>query len=143
MSVQARMDAESVRALAARGLETGRKPWGLVEPDAGRLETADLARLMETGPRDSRYGAGLPRSDAATRSSPSVGEAEALLLDRRSAALEASPVAKHEWPAVSRVLDPDLLAPLLGISVLQPADGTCRVSERRPTMRRRACIMWR
>jgi hypothetical protein len=33
------------------------------------------------------------------------------------AALEASPVPKYEWPAVSRVLDTDLLASLLGISV--------------------------
>src|SRR5262245_7802192 len=113
VSVRSPMAAQSVRALAVEAWRRA-EAMGLVEPDDGRLETADLARLMKRL-RD----AGIARTPALRLDNvelPSVGEAEALLR-LVIAALEASPVAKHEWPAVSRVLDPDLLAPLLGISV--------------------------
>ena len=113
VSVKSPMTAQSVRALAVEAWRRA-EAMGLVEPDGGRLETANLARLMKRL-RD----AGIARTPALRLDNvelPSVGEAEALLR-LVIAALEASPVAKHEWPAVSRVLDPDLLAPLLGISV--------------------------
>jgi hypothetical protein len=88
------MDARSVRALAVEAWRRA-EAMGLIEPDARRLEAADVARLVKR------------LRDA---------EAEAFLR-LVIAALEASPVAKYEWPAVSRVLEPDQLAPLLGISV--------------------------
>src|SRR4029453_1376299 len=113
VSVRSPMAAPSVQALAVEGWSRA-EAMGLVEPDGGRLETADLARLMKRL-RD----AGIARTPALRLDNvelPAVGEGEALLR-LVIAALEASPVAKHEWPAVSRVLDPELLAPLLGISV--------------------------
>jgi hypothetical protein len=88
---------------------------GLVEPEEGRrLDTPDLVRLVKR-----LREAGIARGPALRLDNldlPTVGEAEALLR-LVIAALEAPPVARHEWPAVSRVLDPDVLAPLLGISV--------------------------
>jgi hypothetical protein len=107
------MAAQSVRALAVEAWRRA-EAMGLVEPEGGRLDAADLAHLVKR-----LREAGIARAPALRLDNvelPSVGEAEALLR-LVIAALEASPVAKHEWPAVSRVLDPELLAPLLGISV--------------------------
>jgi hypothetical protein len=107
------MDARSVRALAVEAWRRA-EAMGLIEPDARRLEAADVARLVKRL-RD----AGIARAPALRLDNvemPSVQEAEAFLR-LVIAALEASPVAKYEWPAVSRVLEPDQLAPLLGISV--------------------------
>jgi hypothetical protein len=107
------MAARSVRALAVEAWRRA-AAMGLVEPDGRRLDTPDLARLLKQL-RD----AGIARSPALRLDNverPTIAETEALLR-LVIAALEASPVASHEWPAVSRVLDPDVLAPLLGISV--------------------------
>lgn len=107
------MAARSVRALAVEAWRRA-EAMGLVEPDARRLESADVLRLVRRV-RD----AGIARGPALRFDNveiPSVEEAESLLRVV-IAALEASPVARQEWPAVSRVLEPDQLASLLGISV--------------------------
>ena len=87
---------------------------GLVEPDARHIDSAAIVRLV-----DRVREVGIARGPALRFDNvevPSIEEAESLLRLVISA-LEASPVAKHEWPAVSRVLDQDHLAALLGISV--------------------------
>jgi hypothetical protein len=86
---------------------------GLVEPSTRQLDSADVVRLV-----DRIRDVGIARGPALRFDNvegPSIEETESLLR-LVIAALEASPVAKHEWPAVSRVLDPDHLASLLGIS---------------------------
>jgi transcriptional regulator with XRE-family HTH domain len=87
---------------------------GLVEPSTGPLEAPDVARLVK------RVGeAGIARGPALhfdNVEAPSVAEMEGLLR-LVIAALEASPVAKHEWPVLTRVLEVEQLAALLGISV--------------------------
>jgi hypothetical protein len=106
------MVTQSVRALAIEAWRRA-QAMGLVELDARRLDGGDLARLVRRV-RD----AGIARGPALRFDNVeilTVEEAESLLR-LVIAALEASPVAKHEWPAVSRVLDPDQLAALLGIS---------------------------
>jgi hypothetical protein len=102
-----------VRAIA---IEAWRRAaaMGLVDPDATRLDSADVKRLV-TRVRE----AGIARDPALRLDNvevPSEADAEALLR-LVVAALEASPVAKYEWPAVSRVLEPEALASLLNISV--------------------------
>jgi transcriptional regulator with XRE-family HTH domain len=107
------MAAQSVRALAVEAWRRA-EAMGLVEADATRLDAADVSRLVRRV-RD----AGIARGPALRFDNvevPSVEEAEALLR-LVIAALEASPVAKHEWPALSRVLEPEQLASLLGISM--------------------------
>ncbi len=87
---------------------------GLVESDATRLDGDDVRRLVNR-----IREVGIARGPALRLDNveaPSVAEAEALL-HVVVAALEASPVAKYEWPAVSRVLEPEALASLLNISV--------------------------
>ena len=111
-SVSVPLAASSVRALA---VEVWRRAeaMGLVEPGATRLEPADLGQLL-TRVRE----AGIARGPALrfdNVEAPSVDEVEALLRVV-IAALEASPTAVHEWPSVSRVLDPEALASLLNIS---------------------------
>ena len=106
------MAAQSVRMLAVEAWRRA-AAMGLVESDGGRLDAADVGRLMKRV-RD----AGIARGPALRFDNvevPSVEEAEAMLR-LVIAALEASPVAEHEWPAVSRVMDPERLAGLLGIS---------------------------
>jgi len=107
------MEARSVRALA---LEAWRRAeaMGLIAPEVTKLETADVARLVKRV-RD----AGIARGPALRFDNvevPSVEEAESLLR-LVVAALEASPVPRFEWPAVSRVLEPEQLSALLNISV--------------------------
>jgi hypothetical protein len=107
------MAAQSVRALAVTAWRHA-EAMGLVEPDARHLDAADITRLVGRV-RD----AGIARGSALHFDNvevPTVEEAESLLR-LVIAALEASPVASHEWPTVSRVLDPERLAALLGISV--------------------------
>jgi len=87
---------------------------GLVEPDATRLDSDDLMRLVNRV-REAGIARG-PGLRLDNVEAPSVAEAEALL-HVVVEALEASPVAKYEWPAVSRVLEPEALASLLNISV--------------------------
>src|SRR5262245_20315368 len=107
------MAAPSVRALAVEAWRRA-EAMGLVEADAQRVEAPDVARLVKRV-RDVGIARG-PALRVDNVELPSVTEAEALLrllID----ALESSPVAKHEWPAVSRVFDTERLASLLGISV--------------------------
>jgi hypothetical protein len=102
-----------VRALA---FEAWRKAeaMGLLPADARRLETGDVTRLVQRVRE-----AGIARDRALRFDNVEVPSPEEVssILRVVIAALEASPVPKYEWPAVSRVLDTDLLASLLGISV--------------------------
>jgi transcriptional regulator with XRE-family HTH domain len=107
------MAAPSVRALA---IEAWRRAgaMGLVDAEVKRLDAADIVRLVERVRE-----VGVARGPALRLDNvavPSEAEVEALLRVV-VAALEASPVAKYEWPAVSRVLEPEQLAALLDISV--------------------------
>jgi hypothetical protein len=107
------MAARSVRILAVEAWRRA-EAMGLVEPDAGRLDADDVARLV----RRVRE-VGLARGPALHFDNvavPSVAEVESLLRVV-IAALEASPVARYEWPAVARVLEPEQMAGLLNISV--------------------------
>ncbi len=107
------MTAQSVRALAVEAWRRA-EAMGLVEPDARRLDAADVARLLARV-RD----LGIARGHALrfdNVEAPSVEEAESLLR-LVIAALEASPIARHEWPVVTRVLEAEPLASLLGISL--------------------------
>lgn len=102
-----------IRALA---IEAWRRAgaMGLVDAEVKRLDAADIVRLVERVRE-----AGVARGPALRLDNvavPSEAEVEALLRVV-VAALEASPVAKYEWPAVSRVLEPEQLAALLDISV--------------------------
>jgi hypothetical protein len=107
------MRTPATRALAVEAWRRA-EAMGLVEPHVPHLEPADIGRLVKRV-RD----AGIARGPALRFDNvevPSADEADALLRFV-IAALEASPVSKHEWPAVSRVIDPEQLAALLGISV--------------------------
>lgn len=104
---------QSVRTLA---IEVWRRAegMGLVEANATQLDAAGITRLLK------RVGdAGIARGPALhfdNLEPPSVAEAESLL-KLVIAALDSSPAPKFEWPAVSRVIDADQLAPLLNVSV--------------------------
>ncbi len=87
---------------------------GLVEPEAGRLESADVTRLLRRV-RDAGIARG-PALRVDNVAPPSVKEAESLLR-LVIAALDASPAPQFEWPAVARVLDAEQLAGLLNVSV--------------------------
>ena len=107
------MRAQSVRALVVEAWRRA-EAMGLVEADARRLEAPDVARLVERV-----RTLGIARGSALRFDNvevPTVAETEALLRTV-IAALEASPVAVHEWPVLSRVLDAEQLASLLGVSV--------------------------
>ena len=87
---------------------------GLVEAAAARLDAAAVERLLQRVRE-----AGIARGPALHFDNvepPSVAEAESLLR-LVIAALDASPVPRFEWPAVSRVIDADQLAALLNVSV--------------------------
>jgi transcriptional regulator with XRE-family HTH domain len=104
--------SQSVRALAVEAWRLA-EAMGLAETTDGRLDTSDVAGLIARV-RD----AGIARGPALrfdNVEAPSIEETEALLR-LVIAALEASPVAKHEWPVLARVLEADQLASLLGIS---------------------------
>jgi transcriptional regulator with XRE-family HTH domain len=90
---------------------------GLFKPDPSPpslAATSDIVRLVRHI-RD----VGIARQPALRFDNVEVpSQAEvASLLRMIIDALEASPVAKYEWPAVSRVFEPEQLASLLGISV--------------------------
>ena len=113
LSVAIPLAGESVRSLA---LEAWRRAeaMGLVEPDARRLDAPDVGRLVGRL-RDIGIARG-PALHFDNVEAPSTADVEALLR-LVIAALDASPVARHEWPVVSRVLEVEQLASLLGISV--------------------------
>ena len=107
------MSIRSVRTLA---IEVWRRAegMGLVEANASSLDSADLTRLLQRV-RD----AGIARGPALHFDNVeplSVEEAESLLR-LVIAALDSSPAPKFEWPAVSRVIDAEQLAPLLNVSI--------------------------
>ena len=112
---------------------------GLVDASLTQFDAADLTRVLR------RVGdAGIARGPALHFDNvepPSVEEAESLLR-LVIAALDASPAPRFEWPAVSRVIDAEQLAPLLNVSVSslkRYASG----ERDTPTMSRRGCITWR
>jgi hypothetical protein len=87
---------------------------GLVKPEHGPFESADLGRLLHRVRE-----AGIARESALRFDNVeplSVEEAETMLRFVIRA-LDASPVPRFEWPAVTRVLDAEQLAGLLNISV--------------------------
>jgi transcriptional regulator with XRE-family HTH domain len=87
---------------------------GLVPADASQLEGGDIAQLV----RRVRE-AGIARGPALRFDNVEIPSAEEMtsLLRLVIDALEASPVARYEWPAVSRIFEPEQLASLIGISV--------------------------
>ena len=86
---------------------------GLVDANASQLDAADIPRLLKrVGDAGIARGAALHFDNVEP---PSVAEAEALL-KLVIAALDSSPAPKFEWPAVSRVIDAEQLAPLLNVS---------------------------
>ena len=111
-SKQTPLRTPSVRLLAIEAWRRA-EAMGLVGPEA-RLDAADVSRLVKRVRE-----AGIARGPAFQLDNvelPAVAEAESLLR-LVVAALEASPVPKYEWAAVSRVLEPEQLAALLDISV--------------------------
>lgn len=105
--------AQSVRTLV---MEAWRRAegMGLVAADGSRLEAADVTRLLQRV-RDAGIARG-PALHFDNVEPPSEAEAESLLR-LVIAALDASPVPRFEWPAVSRVIDAEQLASLLNVSV--------------------------
>jgi hypothetical protein len=106
----------ATRAARALAVEAWRRAeaMGLVEPDTRQVGPADIVRLVERI-RDVGIARG-PALRFDNVEAPSPAETESILRLVINA-LEASPVAKHEWSAVSRVVDQDQLAGLLSISV--------------------------
>jgi hypothetical protein len=102
-----------VRAVAVEAWQRA-AAMGLVEADATRLGDEDVKRLVARV-REVGIARG-PAWHFDNTAVPSPAEAEALLRVV-VAALEASPVPRFEWPAVSRVLEPEPLASLLNISI--------------------------
>lgn len=87
---------------------------GLVEANASSLDSTDISRLLKQV-RDAGIARG-PALHFDNVEPPSVAEAESLL-KLVIAALESSPAPRFEWPAVSRIIDAEQLAPLLNVSV--------------------------
>jgi len=87
---------------------------GLVDANASQLDAAGMTRLLQRV-RDAGIARG-PALHFDNVEPPSEAEAESLLR-LVIAALDSSPAPKFEWPAVSRVIDAEQLAPLLNVSV--------------------------
>ena len=107
------MRARPVRQLAVDAWRRAEAMGLIGQPGAGP-ESIDVAHLVTR-----LRGAGIARETALRfdiGEPASVEEAESLLR-LVLAALEASPVPRFEWAAVSRVLEPEQLAGLLNISV--------------------------
>jgi hypothetical protein len=102
-----------VRVLAVEAWRRA-EAMGLVTAEATRLDADHVARLLrrvrEVG---IARGPALRFDNVELPSADEVASLLRLVID----ALEASPVAKYEWPAVSRVFEPEQLASLLGISL--------------------------
>lgn len=106
------IEVRSVRGLAIAVWRLA-EGMGLVEANASSLDSADITRLLKRVRE-----AGIARGAALHFDNvepPSAAEAESLL-KLVIAALESSPAPKFEWPAVSRVMDVEHLAPLLNVS---------------------------
>ena len=87
---------------------------GLIKATAPMLDSADLPGLLRRV-----SNAGIARGPALhldNVESLTAAEAESLL-KLVIAALDSSPAPQFEWPAVSRVIDAEQLAPLLNVSM--------------------------
>ena len=105
-----------IRSMRTLAIEVWRRAegMGLVDANASQLDAADIPRLLKrVGDAGIARGAALHFDNVEP---PSVAEAEALL-KLVIAALDSSPAPNFEWPAVSRVIDAEQLAPLLNVSV--------------------------
>lgn len=117
---QTRIESKSipipVRSVRALAFEVWRRAegMGLVDADASPLDAADVTRLLKRV-RDAGIARG-PALHFDNVEPPSVAEAESLLR-LVIVALDSSPAPRFEWPAVSRVIDAEQLAPLLNVSV--------------------------
>ena len=114
--IQSKSDPISVRSIRSLAIEVWRRAegMGLVDANASQLDAADITKLLKRV-RDAGIARG-PALHFDNVEPPSVAEAESLL-KLVIAALEASPAPKFEWPAVSRVIEAEQLAPLLNVSV--------------------------
>lgn len=114
--IQSKLTPLSIRSMRTLAIEVWRRAegMGLVDANASQLDAADIPRLLKrVGDAGIARGAALHFDNVEP---PSVAEAEALL-KLVIAALDSSPAPKFEWPAVSRVIDAEQLAPLLNVSV--------------------------
>ena len=114
--IKSKYDPLSIRSMRTLAIEVWRRAegMGLVDANASQLDAADIPRLLKrVGDAGIARGAALHFDNVEP---PSVAEAEALL-KLVIAALDSSPAPKFEWPAVSRVIDAEQLAPLLNVSV--------------------------
>ena len=114
--IQSKSDPISVRSIRSLAIEVWRRAegMGLVDANASQLDAADITKLLKRV-RDAGIARG-PALHFDNVEPPSVAEAESLL-KLVIAALDSSPAPKFEWPAVSRVIDAEQLAPLLNVSV--------------------------
>jgi hypothetical protein len=96
---------EAWRRAEAMGLVAGAEP---------RLDRPGIARLLR-----SVRNAGIGKAPALRFDNVEVPSSQEVLavLELLIIALEQSPVSRFEWPSVSRVLDAEALASLLGISL--------------------------
>lgn len=114
--IKSKSDPIAIRSMRTLAIEVWRRAegMGLVDANASQLDAADIPRLLKrVGDAGIARGAALHFDNVEP---PSVAEAEALL-KLVIAALDSSPAPKFEWPAVSRVIDAEQLAPLLNVSV--------------------------
>ena len=114
--IKSKFDPIAIRSMRTLAIEVWRRAegMGLVDANASQLDAADIPRLLKrVGDAGIARGAALHFDNVEP---PSVAEAEALL-KLVIAALDSSPAPKFEWPAVSRVIDAEQLAPLLNVSV--------------------------
>jgi transcriptional regulator with XRE-family HTH domain len=103
----------SIRALATEAWQRA-EAMGLVKAEDRQREAPDVTALISRV-RD----AGIARAPALrfdNVEAPTTEQAEDLLRTV-IAALEASPMPAREWPVLARVLQPEQLAVLLGVSV--------------------------
>jgi hypothetical protein len=114
--IRSKPDPIETRSIRLLAIEVWRRAegMGLVEANASSLDAADITRLLQRV-RDAGIARG-PALHFDNVEPPSAAEAESLL-KLVIAALESSPTPKFEWPAVSRVIDAEQLAPLLNVSV--------------------------
>jgi len=114
--MKSKSDPIAIRPIRSLAIEVWRRAegMGLVEANASSLDAADITRLLQRV-RDAGIARG-PALHFDNVEPPSAAEAESLL-KLVIAALESSPAPKFEWPAVSRVIDAEQLAPLLNVSV--------------------------
>jgi hypothetical protein len=114
--IKSKDDPIEPRSLRALAIEVWRRAegMGLVEANASSLDSADITRLLQRV-RDAGIARG-PALHFDNVEPPSAAEAESLL-KLVIAALDSSPAPKFEWPALSRVMAVEQLAPLLNVSV--------------------------